>query len=460
MVQRSTCLCDGKIIGIESIFTVVNGMQINIPEKVEELRQKGRNNELFCPCGCGANLILVAGDKNIRRQHFRIRDAGREDKCRYLSEGAVSIGSKVVLKCWLEDKFSGADIESRVPVSSISDSGRKYEMSLLLRDRHIAVSYSHKRSNLSDEKFDSLEQNFSDVQIHYIVDIENAESSRQYPEMMMKVQKRQGYCLFLKPLIKENQIPEYLETELHVCFYQKNYVGYWDEIEVLSDKLSAFNFSPKGELLYRKVPVPFFSDRKKQEYLEKMQQMKINAEKAAAEQKRLAQAKKEFIRKYKEYTADYERRVREQKAAEENKATQKAEEKTEAESRAAKGIAVKKIEATIDLDQEEIFYDSFGTRWVRCEYCGKVATDTEFSIYGGTHHMNLGTCRECAEKPEKTILPKYRPLKEEKREEVKTLEDASAICPMCGGELVERNGRYGPFLGCSNYPKCKFTRNK
>lgn len=74
--------------------------------------------------------------------------------------------------------------------------------------------------------------------------------------------------------------------------------------------------------------------------------------------------------------------------------------------------------------------------------------------------MNLGTCRECAEKPEKIILPKYRPLKEEKREEVKTSEDDSAICPMCGGELVERNGRYGPFLGCSNYPKCKFTRNK
>ncbi|WP_294065602.1 NERD domain-containing protein [uncultured Fusobacterium sp.] len=31
------------------------------------------------------------------------------------------------------------------------------------------------------------------------------------------------------------------------------------------------------------------------------------------------------------------------------------------------------------------------------------------------------------------------------------------ICPKCGGKLVERKGRYGNFLGCSNYPKCKFT---
>lgn len=30
------------------------------------------------------------------------------------------------------------------------------------------------------------------------------------------------------------------------------------------------------------------------------------------------------------------------------------------------------------------------------------------------------------------------------------------ICPRCGGKLVERNGKYGPFVGCSNYPKCRF----
>jgi hypothetical protein len=33
------------------------------------------------------------------------------------------------------------------------------------------------------------------------------------------------------------------------------------------------------------------------------------------------------------------------------------------------------------------------------------------------------------------------------------------ICPSCGGNLRTRTGRYGPFLGCSNYPSCKFTRN-
>ncbi len=33
------------------------------------------------------------------------------------------------------------------------------------------------------------------------------------------------------------------------------------------------------------------------------------------------------------------------------------------------------------------------------------------------------------------------------------------VCPKCKSQLVKRNGRYGPFYGCSNYPKCRYTRN-
>ena len=34
------------------------------------------------------------------------------------------------------------------------------------------------------------------------------------------------------------------------------------------------------------------------------------------------------------------------------------------------------------------------------------------------------------------------------------------ICPRCGGRIVQRQGRYGSFYGCSNYPECKFTLNE
>ncbi|MGG7036622.1 MAG: NERD domain-containing protein [Flavobacterium sp.] len=32
-------------------------------------------------------------------------------------------------------------------------------------------------------------------------------------------------------------------------------------------------------------------------------------------------------------------------------------------------------------------------------------------------------------------------------------------CPQCGGDLIKRNGKFGKFLGCSSYPRCKFSRN-
>lgn len=32
------------------------------------------------------------------------------------------------------------------------------------------------------------------------------------------------------------------------------------------------------------------------------------------------------------------------------------------------------------------------------------------------------------------------------------------LCPKCSGELKKRSGKYGSFWGCSNYPKCRYTK--
>jgi DNA helicase-4 len=38
-------------------------------------------------------------------------------------------------------------------------------------------------------------------------------------------------------------------------------------------------------------------------------------------------------------------------------------------------------------------------------------------------------------------------------------ESSSEVCPECRtGFLVSRTGRYGPFFGCTNYPRCNHTR--
>jgi ssDNA-binding Zn-finger/Zn-ribbon topoisomerase 1 len=55
--------------------------------------------------------------------------------------------------------------------------------------------------------------------------------------------------------------------------------------------------------------------------------------------------------------------------------------------------------------------------------------------------------------------------KENRKEHVKSVKSNiqkrketinSGICPRCGGHLIRRQGKYGAFYGCSNYPKCKY----
>ncbi len=51
---------------------------------------------------------------------------------------------------------------------------------------------------------------------------------------------------------------------------------------------------------------------------------------------------------------------------------------------------------------------------------------------------------------------------EEGKKNIKSLKVAIPTgenCPKCGSELLLRKGRYGEFIACSNFPKCKYTKN-
>ena len=47
-------------------------------------------------------------------------------------------------------------------------------------------------------------------------------------------------------------------------------------------------------------------------------------------------------------------------------------------------------------------------------------------------------------------------LTDKEKERLKELREKYPKCPECGGELVLRKSRFGFFLGCQNYPKCRF----
>ncbi len=58
-----------------------------------------------------------------------------------------------------------------------------------------------------------------------------------------------------------------------------------------------------------------------------------------------------------------------------------------------------------------------------------------------------------------TPFKKELDIKKEDNSVLKIEDDIKGICPDCGGNLISRFSRFGKFIACSNYPKCKYTKS-
>jgi len=364
MVQRSIALYNGRIIGIESIFTYIDGKQINIPEKLEWLREKSDNRELICPCGCGAKLVLVAG--SIRDQHFRLLP-GQNIKCEAVTEGEGSVNSKIVLKCWLDDKLQANDVESHVPIALVEDTDRKYEYSLLSRDKKIAINYSYKKANIDDEKLDILESNTQGIRVLHVVDAANSITSGQYPERLMKIQERQGFCLFLLPVARD-----YEKARLKVVLYEKNLRGLWEEVTIAEDRLQAYSFDAQGDLLLSgKRIIDLCNDR--------------------------ALAKAEREKAFKESLEERERQGRKRAA---DAAMEKAQ--ADAKKQKEREELSKNLDKILDEAMDAVMGPD-GFYVAKCAFCGKIAREDDFPVRGIPGHYAIGACKDCYEQELKDL---------------------------------------------------------
>ena len=383
MAQREVCMYKGTYIGIESVFTVIDGKQINIPGIIEELRAKGRNNELFCPCGCGANLILVAGENNLREQHFRLKDGANSENCCVVAEGKTSIDSKVVLKCWLDDKLAAGDLESRVPICEIGDTNRKYEFSFLSLSKKVALSYCYDRVNLSDEKLCILQDNSKNIRVIYVVDSRNDFDNLQYPERLIKIQNRQGYCLLLSV-----DSMYYSDAYMKAVYYRQDVDGLWREIEIAKGFLERFNINGFGDILFDGAYLKDLLNERLIMFNENMEtilsireQQRIEREKSEEEAKK-QQEKQKVINKAKEKLLEDQRKRKELGEIGYQKAVSKYDEEF-----------AKKLETTFDSYDGKIFDDN-GKRWFKCEYCGKYLKEIKMA----SHKSKYGKCKDCVNK--------------------------------------------------------------
>ncbi len=425
MAQRTYALCNGEYIGIESIFTIKDGKQINIPERLSDLRKKSQSNQLFCPCGkCGANLVLVAGDRNLKEQHFRIKKGHHFSECTYIEEGSISVESKIVLKCWLDDILHDDKLESRVPICDVSDSNRKYEFSFLSRKNGVAVDYCFNRVNLSEEKQSIIDVNSKGINIIHIVDSMNSGTNGQFPESLMRVQEKQGFCLFLNP-----SKGDYEKAELRVAVYSTDYKGLWVELPIVTSKLSQYTIDKEGLICLFGKRLSVYCDETVNEWniRNKNELIKINKEKEDLERRK---AEKEA-----------------QSAIEKSNKNKKIETFKE-------NIVDKLIASKVPIQGPD------GNYYFLCSLCGKIGTQDEFPYKSIPGHYCIGACQECNEGALAgcTYTEKLIRIKESFKHNV------SMKCPRCGSKLIIRTAKKGinggrQFYGCSAYPDCKYSQS-
>ncbi|MBQ4117005.1 MAG: topoisomerase DNA-binding C4 zinc finger domain-containing protein, partial [Clostridia bacterium] len=88
-----------------------------------------------------------------------------------------------------------------------------------------------------------------------------------------------------------------------------------------------------------------------------------------------------------------------------------------------------------------------------CEHCG-VKMIVKNGRYG-----KFAACPNYPECKNTKPLDKDGKLKEPKKEkEKKETESTGMICEKCGSEMVIRSGKFGSFYACSAYPKCRNTK--
>ena len=78
---------------------------------------------------------------------------------------------------------------------------------------------------------------------------------------------------------------------------------------------------------------------------------------------------------------------------------------------------------------------------------------------------NLDEIAEGKKDWQKVLWEFYNPFIKEVEEGKKNIKSQKVAiptgekCPQCGEELLKRKGRYGEFIACSGFPKCKYTQN-
>ncbi len=92
-----------------------------------------------------------------------------------------------------------------------------------------------------------------------------------------------------------------------------------------------------------------------------------------------------------------------------------------------------------------------------CEFC--ISYPSVHKLEGSDDRSILCSGRNGIAHVKDFEIPLEKRIKDykDKREDEMYELIGQGICPYCGNNLIIKNGKFGEFFGCSNYPHCRFT---
>lgn len=119
-----------------------------------------------------------------------------------------------------------------------------------------------------------------------------------------------------------------------------------------------------------------------------------------------------------------------------------------------KKIIEEKKSKNVNMYYEDIKKDNINDKM--CPECGGelVLKEGKFGKFYGCSSYPDCTYIKKITKAELNVLEKNKNI----QVGIKDKQKDKDVCPKCGSLLIKKEGKYGEFFGCSNYPQCKYIK--
>lgn len=429
------CEYKGKLICAYDVTNINYALNYELKK---EWKIAGKNGKLICP-ECGKEVILRINDPQKKVPHFSHKYSS--EKCEYsnndIKESEQHKRGKMILYNYFRELYP----DEMISINYRFNNRRRTDLYCEFKDGNkLAIEYQ--RTALDILEWQERQSAYEDLGVNIIWLLEGNKDKLRNKEKQIEV------TFFQQIMLNElEKIAIYFDVENNEFIFAKNMYyrdkydkdNTYDELFIETYKIDKVIIKSNG-----KIECDFIEKYNKEcsrfvKYHEKMCELK--------EQERLFKLEK--------MKQDTKLRLEKQKLALENKRTES--------SGNLEDNYINKSEPTIQYFKGNIKYK----RKIKEAVVGnKESIDSLISFmihYAGSQDYKVIT-----------LIFKYIYLKGSDRalnvyidimkksgfggdvfEKNMPLRDLK--CPYCNGNLVERYGRYGSFVSCNNYPKCKFT---